>query len=107
MAARFGGEEFVILLPGATLNQALHRAEQLRLNVEAMQLTADTGDKISCTISLGVAEVEVATESIEAAVKRADHALYQAKNSGRNRVVANSSASDQGLNTDIEINPGL
>lgn len=107
MAARFGGEEFVILLPGAPLNQALQRAEQLRLNVEAMQLTADTGDKISCTISLGIAEVEIATESIEAAVKRADHALYQAKNSGRNRVVANSSAGDQGVNTDIEINPGL
>lgn len=90
MAARFGGEEFVILLPGAPLNQALQRAEQLRINVEAMQLTADTGDRISCTISLGVAEVEIATESIEAAVKRADRALYQAKNSGRNRVCADT-----------------
>jgi diguanylate cyclase len=76
---RIGGEEFVVVLEGASREQATHLAEQLRTLVEANELVPDPG----ITISLGVAELK-AGETAMHWLQRADEALYQAKDAGRN-----------------------
>ena len=76
---RIGGEEFVVVLEGADLEQAAHLAEQLRTLVDANELVADQ----TVTISLGVAELKQ-HESPYDWLHRADEAMYQAKDAGRN-----------------------
>ena len=84
--ARYGGEEFCCLLPETNLAGALIHAEHFRQLIEA-QVTSCQETSIKVTISLGVSEM-TAEDSAEALLKRADEALYQAKDSGRNRVVS-------------------
>lgn len=84
--ARIGGEEFGLLLPETDLAQALLVAERLRREVAENPLVADT-DRISTTISIGVASRDEAMTGISDLMKVADRALYEAKNGGRNRVV--------------------
>jgi len=88
IAARFGGEEFIIALPATPLEGAYILAEQIRSSLSKMNLRIkDTGKSMgNITISLGIA-LYMGNESIEAVIKRADDALYQAKNTGRNRTV--------------------
>ena len=86
LVARFGGEEFVILLPGADHAEARSCAERIRRGVERHAVDAGDGLDVRITISIGVAEVNSAMESVENAVNRADKALYEAKALGRNRV---------------------
>ncbi|WP_417513327.1 diguanylate cyclase [Marinobacter sp.] len=86
LVARFGGEEFVILLPGADLAEAEGCAERIRQGVEKHVVQAGDDVAIRITVSLGVAQVNSATESVEDAASRADKALYEAKAGGRNRV---------------------
>ncbi|QCF27485.1 sensor domain-containing diguanylate cyclase [Hydrocarboniclastica marina] len=86
LVARFGGEEFVVLLPGADHAEAYGCAERIRKAVEAHTLEGDGGVPIRVTVSLGLTEVNGVAESLENAVHRADKALYEAKTSGRNRV---------------------
>lgn len=86
LVARFGGEEFVILLPGADHTEAESCAERLRRGVENDAVQAGDEVVVRVTVSLGVAQVETATESVEEALNRADKALYAAKTGGRNRV---------------------
>ncbi len=83
---RWGGEEFIVLLHGCALKDALEVAERMRATVAAEPLfTPDDATRV--TISLGVAEV-VGDETGEHVLAHADHALYVAKQAGRNRVVA-------------------
>lgn len=77
---RFGGEEFVIFLPGTALKEAVKIAERLRQNVEKYPMA-----KEKVTISLGVSEC-VHEDSLDSVIERADKALYRAKENGRNRV---------------------
>jgi diguanylate cyclase (GGDEF)-like protein len=88
VASRIGGEELLVLLPGAALGDALKRAEQIRLGVEALDLRV-LGRVIGpVTISTGVAVFPThGTEGTEL-LRVADAALYKAKHLGRNRVVA-------------------
>jgi diguanylate cyclase (GGDEF)-like protein len=86
LVARFGGEEFVILLPGADHAEAQNCAERIRRGVERHAVDAGDGLEVRITVSMGVSEVNTAVESVESAVNRADKALYQAKALGRNRV---------------------
>lgn len=79
---RLGGEEFALALPGTDLGGALQAAERLRSAVEAAVLPQFG---YSMTVSIGVVLVDP-DEHINAALARADHALYQAKSAGRNRV---------------------
>jgi diguanylate cyclase (GGDEF)-like protein len=83
---RFGGEEFVVLLPGADASDAVHRAEQLRSRVEALVVRYLEKSLPTITVSIGVAAFPEAGEYPEAVLKAADEALYRAKENGRNRV---------------------
>ena len=86
LAARYGGEEFVVILPETPLDGALIAAERLRGEVAKPNIVnKERGDLPSVTVSLGVAELDC-EESAEQLLKRADTALYAAKNNGRNRV---------------------
>ncbi|MCA1366235.1 PleD family two-component system response regulator [Bradyrhizobium sp. BRP14] len=89
LACRFGGEEFVIVMPDTTPEMAAIVAERLRLMVESRGFDIPRADTVlSVTASLGIASLRPEGDSTEALLKRADLALYQAKNGGRNRVVA-------------------
>ncbi|MBA4419236.1 MAG: sensor domain-containing diguanylate cyclase [Syntrophus sp. (in: bacteria)] len=88
--ARYGGEEFACLLPETDMGGALYLAEQFRKKVEKeVYYFKDT--RIEITISLGVAELSNDMESPEMLLKKADDALYEAKRTGRNKVVASQS----------------
>jgi diguanylate cyclase (GGDEF)-like protein len=82
LMARWGGEEFVVVLPGVGATQAASRAERLRAHVEETRLL---GKNNELTISLGVAEAQPGY-TIDDLVRAADSALYVAKEAGRNRV---------------------
>ncbi|MBT9511068.1 MAG: diguanylate cyclase [Acidovorax sp.] len=90
LAARFGGEEFVLLLSHCDRAQGLHFAERLREMVAEAQVlgTADPGVRV--TVSLGIADSGQLGWGLEALLSAADAAMYQAKNAGRNRAVAAS-----------------
>jgi diguanylate cyclase (GGDEF)-like protein len=87
IVCRYGGEEFVIVMPGASLQIAYERAELIRYKFEQMYIPYE-GEFLHATISLGVAAYPVHGTDAEDALIRADRALYQAKQAGRNRVVA-------------------
>jgi len=84
--ARFGGEEFVGLLIGTPLAEALLVADQLRAQVEALRFVFH-GEPVPVTVSCGLTELREG-DTIESVFERADAALYKAKNSGRNACVA-------------------
>ena len=88
IVARFGGEEFVILLYNANLNQALKISDKLRKKVENLEIDSFKR-KIKFTVSMGVAQFNTKIDDnvIANTIKRADDALYVAKNSGKNKVV--------------------
>lgn len=86
IVCRYGGEEFLVVLPGATKEQTRQRAEELRLSVREM-LVYHLGKPLAkCTISIGIAAYPADEKTIERLLKAADHALYQAKDNGRDRV---------------------
>ena len=84
IVARWGGEEFLILLPDTAGEDALALAERIRQTVAAQPLVYAHAS-ITPALSLGVAELEPG-ETLDSAIARADHALYQSKEDGRNRV---------------------
>lgn len=84
--ARFGGEEFVVLLPDLTLDEAAQVAERLRNSLAALTHLPHILPTLPCvTISLGVAQLS-ADDQLSGLLNKADQALYQAKQQGRNRV---------------------
>jgi diguanylate cyclase (GGDEF)-like protein len=83
---RYGGEEFLILCPGSDKYSAFNFAERLRTLIENMQFAYE-GKNFKITISAGVAEFDNKIKKPETLIANADTALYQAKNSGRNRTV--------------------
>ncbi len=84
---RLGGEEFAILLPDTSKEQAFKVAQKLRQKIEKNQVHLSDGNNVDFTVSLGVSSVMIEKETdIEAALSRADKALYKAKESGRNNV---------------------
>ena len=84
---RLGGEEFVVLLPGAGDEQALQAAERLRARVEQRAFTLADGRALHLTVSIGIATQATAEGGWDELLRRADQALYQAKAAGRNRCV--------------------
>ena len=87
---RLGGEEFALILPETELAGALISAERLRAAVEQAEIAcaSDDGKVVRVTISIGIAASAADDASFEAVLARADKRLYAAKESGRNRVVA-------------------
>ena len=90
LAGRYGGEEFCVLLKETTFSGLEEVAEDLRRNIEAVVIEADTGQQLSVTASIGGTiwpaeglQVEMTVDSL---IKIADVALYRAKHAGRNRV---------------------
>jgi diguanylate cyclase (GGDEF)-like protein len=82
---RFGGEEFIVLLPGLGLVQAAVAAETLRERVFAQRVERE-GEALALSASFGVAEWKGPTEDPSRLLMRADQALYRAKRAGRNQV---------------------
>jgi diguanylate cyclase (GGDEF)-like protein len=98
LVARYGGEEFSVVLPGTHAEGALKVGEALRANVEAAQLP-HAGSPVSrwVTVSVGIATMAPSRDQASAAlVASADHALYEAKRGGRNRVVMGAAQSTAG-----------
>jgi diguanylate cyclase (GGDEF)-like protein len=83
---RLGGEEFAVILPGASLDGARQLAERVRRAVMEMQVPDALGQPIPVTVSIGLASFEPETPVAEALLTRVDEALYRAKTMGRNRV---------------------
>ena len=85
--AHWGGEEFLVVLPGVGRESAAMVAERMRLAMEASGFEPDPGAEIRVTASIGVASVDPGSrQSLDALVQAADEALYRAKAAGRNRV---------------------
>ncbi len=82
---RFGGDEFLILLPNTSQEGAMHLAQKIRGYIEEQGLKIEEG-KIDFTISLGVSVLHKSDTEIEGAIIRSDKALYNAKESGRNSI---------------------
>jgi diguanylate cyclase (GGDEF)-like protein len=82
---RYGGEEFLLMLPETTLEEAIVLAERVRHSIQKLGFP-DISEDLGVTVSIGVAEFRTG-ESIGQTVARADEALYMAKASGRNRII--------------------
>lgn len=85
LIARWGGEEFVAMLPSTDLATGQMVAERLRAAAEALVIETTDGERVPITVSAGVAQYEVG-DTADALIDRADRAMYLAKTSGRNRV---------------------
>jgi two-component system, cell cycle response regulator len=88
LACRFGGEEFVTIMPDTTIERAYQVGERLRACIAAEPFRLNATTQLSLTASVGIAMLERADDTPETLFKRADNALYAAKRDGRNRVVA-------------------
>lgn len=93
IVARFGGEEFIILLEDLQLNQAIEIAERCRNAIRNIQLSINTNSSIQLTASFGLTNSDIACES-EQIIHRADQALYHAKQQGRDQVQAYNQSLD-------------
>jgi diguanylate cyclase (GGDEF)-like protein len=92
LCGRFGGEEFALLLPRTTAAQALEITERIRQGISQLAVPRDGTEAIRVTISIGVAVPSQARRTLDDLLAAADHALYQAKRSGRDRVVIHADA---------------
>jgi diguanylate cyclase (GGDEF)-like protein len=90
--ARLGGEEFAVLLPGRSARSALAVAERLRATVESLHLS-EGEELVRFTVSVGLSSLRRGEETLDAMLRRADRALYEAKRDGRNRVMLADAAS--------------
>jgi len=86
--ARFGGDEFAILMPETTLAEAMTVAERVRRGVEAIALKLSDGLTVGASVSIGVAQLPGHGRTASELLAAADRAVYQAKALGRNRVCA-------------------
>ncbi|MCC5854091.1 MAG: diguanylate cyclase [Idiomarina sp.] len=88
LLARFGGEEFALLLPGTPKDKAIALAEKMRKAIEATPVKISSGESISVTLSVGVYTDPNSSQNFANSYKTADALLYEAKSQGRNRVVS-------------------
>lgn len=86
---RYGGEEFLICLPGTNTESGIQVLDRIRQAIAALELTDDKGTPIPVTATFGLAGVDADT-SVDDAIERADKALYDGKRQGRNRVISYS-----------------
>jgi diguanylate cyclase (GGDEF)-like protein/PAS domain S-box-containing protein len=93
VACRYGGEEFLLILPGASLDDTLKRAEQLHDTIREIQLVYEEKPLRAITISVGVASFPEHGRTVEDVLRVVDDALYSAKREGRNQVIVARTAS--------------
>jgi len=87
IVCRYGGEEFIVLMPEAGRAEGLAMAERLREEISRMRVVTTTAETLALTVSLGVAELGPDVgENLETLIARADRAMYEAKAAGRNTV---------------------
>ena len=88
-AARWGGEEFVVLLPNTPLEGAMEIAEKIRTDIQNMEISFDNGSTIKVTVSIGVNFATPTKDCpVDPFISGADKALYAAKDAGRNKTVS-------------------
>jgi two-component system cell cycle response regulator len=95
LACRYGGEEFLVAMPDTDMSFAGLVAERLRNEIEMHKVSINGGrDEVSVTVSIGISSTEEGArdDSAQKLIKRADEALYAAKNGGRNRVISTAAA---------------
>ena len=85
LPGRYGGEEFMVVLPGSSLDQAADVAERIRKKIESHEFLYE-GTKIPVTVSLGVCDVKKDHPDAQEIYKAADKALYESKRNGKNMV---------------------
>jgi two-component system, cell cycle response regulator len=91
LACRYGGEEFVVVMPDTDMEYAYAVSERLRHSIETTPFRVSRAPHtLSLTISIGIAAAEGEKDSVDALLHRADQALYRAKKTGRNKVVADA-----------------
>ena len=87
LVGRYGGEEFLVGLPGCAPEDAHMIADRMRTALHAAPFVNDNGTEVTLSMSIGVAALSQRPGSLEELIKFADQAMYAAKNQGRNRVV--------------------
>ena len=97
---RYGGEEFIILMPGAGRAEAEQIAERIRLSFNKIEFEPAPGETVNVGLSIGAAQLRPG-ENGDELIQRADQALYQAKKSGKNRTVLAGEGSTAGLRPSI------
>jgi diguanylate cyclase (GGDEF)-like protein len=93
IACRYGGEEFLLILPECTVKQATMRAEEISKRLRDSRSTSDGLAANPLSVSIGIAGFDETTDRMDLLLKFADDALYQAKRAGRDRVIAARSGS--------------
>jgi diguanylate cyclase (GGDEF)-like protein len=88
LVARFGGEEFIAVLDGATRDDGMRIAEEVREQVAKLEIPDEAGNLLHVTVSAGCAALDDTDPSRETLLRTADVALFMAKRAGRDRVVA-------------------
>ncbi|MBE9221794.1 diguanylate cyclase [Cyanobacterium stanieri LEGE 03274] len=86
LCARWGGEEFIVVVYDALIDEAKHVANRIREKIAEIALPIDD-EQFKITVSVGIAQYQDTDQNIDQIVSRADRALYRAKNHGRNRIV--------------------
>lgn len=87
IVGRIGGEEFAVLLPETDKEMAVEVGERLRVNIESSKVSIENGQPINFTVSIGVTSLKDKDANLDMLLSLADKALYEAKESGRNKVV--------------------
>jgi len=87
LACRFGGEEFVVVMPDTDMRAAQGVAERVRSAIADEEFKVGAAKPLNITVSAGLALNDQESDTPESVIKRADIALYRAKRAGRNRVV--------------------
>ena len=90
LACRYGGEEFIVIMPDTNMARAYQVGERLRASIADEPFAIGQGQSIELTASVGIATVECSDDTPETVFRRADNALFAAKRRGRNRVSANA-----------------
>ena len=87
---RLGGEEFAIVCVDKSDDKVMQDIEGVRALIQSLEVISDDGDVIKFTISNGISKIDGSTDNIDELLKRADNALYEAKGTGRNKVIFRS-----------------
>ena len=104
--ARWGGEEFVAVLPGATDAESIGVALKVRSSISSGEVDS-AGELIRVTASIGVAAELEANESLDSLISRADHAMYKAKRSGKNKAILAERAVSKAATPHQDIRSGI